>query len=55
MLQAIGFDPETFRRMQEGDPSWRAPGRPQEGQLSPDGAYRWDGGRWVPNTTTGII
>jgi hypothetical protein len=29
----------------------QTPGTPTVGQLSPDGAYRWTGTSWVPNTT----
>jgi hypothetical protein len=32
-------------------PATQTPGAPTVGQLSPDGAYRWTGTSWVPNTT----
>ena len=54
MMQALGFDPGIIEKLSKGDSSWLSPGAPATGQLSPDGAWKWDGKAWVPNTTTTV-
>jgi hypothetical protein len=54
MMQALGFDPDILERLKSGDPSWMQRERPTAGQVSDDGAWRWDGTKWVPNITSKV-
>jgi hypothetical protein len=51
LMRAFGITPPPGDNNNNNNNNSQTPGTPTIGQLSPDGAYRWNGTSWVPNFT----
>jgi hypothetical protein len=54
LMKAFGMTPPPGDNNNNNNNNSQTPGTPAIGQLTPDGAYRWNGTSWVPNYQGGV-